>query len=68
MDPVRITGVINWPMPSTKIKVQSFIGFVNFYPLDSPTIHVHYMKDVRFNWGLLQKDFFTKLKEPVTLV
>jgi hypothetical protein len=31
MDPVKITGVTDWPMPSNKKEVQSFIGFVNFY-------------------------------------
>jgi hypothetical protein len=31
MDPVKIAGVADWPMPSYKKEVQSFIGFVNFY-------------------------------------
>jgi hypothetical protein len=31
MDPVRIAGVADWPMPSNKKKVQSFVGFVNFH-------------------------------------
>jgi hypothetical protein len=31
MDPVKIAGVADWPMPSNKKEVQSFIGFVNFY-------------------------------------
>jgi hypothetical protein len=31
MDPVNIAGVADWPTPSNKKKVQSFIGFVNFY-------------------------------------
>jgi hypothetical protein len=36
MDLVRIAGVVDWPTPSNKKKVQSFIGFINFYLL---TIH-----------------------------
>jgi hypothetical protein len=31
MDPVKIAGVADWPMPSNKKEVQSFIGFINFY-------------------------------------
>jgi hypothetical protein len=31
MDPVKIAGIINWPMLSTKKEVWSFAGFVNFY-------------------------------------
>jgi hypothetical protein len=73
MDPVKITGVVDWPMPSTKKEVQSFIGFVNFYCCFIPGFSHHActlfdltMKDVRFNWGLPQEDSFMKLKELVT--
>jgi hypothetical protein len=31
MNPVKIAGVADWPMPSNKREVQSFVGFVNFY-------------------------------------
>jgi hypothetical protein len=31
MDLVRIAGVANWPTPSNKKEVQSFISFINFY-------------------------------------
>jgi hypothetical protein len=31
MDPVKIAGVVDWPTPSNKKEVQSFIGFINFY-------------------------------------
>jgi hypothetical protein len=31
MDPVKIAGVADWPTPSIKKEVQSFVGFVNFY-------------------------------------
>jgi hypothetical protein len=31
MDPVKIAGIKNWPMP-TKVKdIRSFLGFCNFY-------------------------------------
>jgi hypothetical protein len=31
MDPVKIVGIVDWPTPSNKKEVQSFVGFVNFY-------------------------------------
>ena len=31
MDPVKVSGVAEWPMPWNKKEVQSFVGFVNFY-------------------------------------
>jgi hypothetical protein len=31
MDPVKISGVADWQTPSNKKKVQSFVGFMNFY-------------------------------------
>jgi hypothetical protein len=59
MDPVKIAGVADWPTPSNKKEVQSFVGFVNFYQRFIPGFshHAHAlfdltMKDVRFIWGL----------------
>jgi hypothetical protein len=31
MDPVKIAGVVDWPMPSNKKEVQLFVSFINFY-------------------------------------
>jgi len=31
MDPVKVAGVCNWPVPENQTDVQAFIGFVNFY-------------------------------------
>ena len=31
MDPVKVAGIQDWPTPRNVTKVQSFIGFVNFY-------------------------------------
>jgi hypothetical protein len=73
MDPVKIAGVADWPMPSNKKEVQSFIGFINFYRHFIPGFshHAHAlfdltMKDVRFIWGLPQEDSLMKLKELIT--
>jgi hypothetical protein len=73
MDLVKIAGVADWPTPSNKKEVQSFVGFVNFYRRFIPGFshHAHAlfdltMKDVRFIWGLPQEDSFMKLKELIT--
>ena len=31
MDPVKVAGVAEWPAPTNKKEVQSFLGFTNFY-------------------------------------
>ena len=31
MDPVKIAGVAEWPIPNSKKEVQSFLGFTHFY-------------------------------------
>jgi hypothetical protein len=74
MDPVKIAGVVDWPTPSNKKEVQSFISFVNFYQHFIPGFSHHAralfdltMKDIRFIWGLPQEDSFMKLKELITL-
>jgi hypothetical protein len=74
MDPVKIAGVADWPTPSNKKEVQSFVSFINFYRRFIPGFSHHAralfdltMKDVRFIWGSPQEDSFMKLKELVTL-
>jgi hypothetical protein len=73
IDLVKIAGVADWPTPSNKKEVQSFVGFMNFYRRFIPGFSHHMralfdltMKDVRFIWGLPQEDSFMKLKELVT--
>ena len=31
MDPVKVAGVAEWPVPTSKKEVQSFLRFTNFY-------------------------------------
>jgi len=31
MNPVKVAGVRDWPIPENRTDVQAFIGFVNFY-------------------------------------
>jgi hypothetical protein len=73
MDPVKVAGVADWPTPTNKKEVQSFVRFINFYRRFIPGFS-HYaralfdltMKDARFIWGLPQEDSFMKLKELIT--
>jgi hypothetical protein len=74
MDPVKIAGVADWPTPSNKKEVKSFVSFINFYRRFIPGFSHHAralfdltMKDIRFIWGLPQEDSFMKLKELITL-
>jgi hypothetical protein len=69
---VKIAGV-DWPTPSNKEEVKSFVSFVNFYRQFIPGFSHHVralfdltMKDIRFIWGLPQEDSFIKLKKLVT--
>jgi hypothetical protein len=73
MDPAKITGVADWPTPTNKKEVQSFIGLINFYHQFIPGFshHTHAlfyltMKDIGFIWDLPQEDSFMKLKELIT--
>jgi hypothetical protein len=73
MDLVKVAEVADWPTPTNKKEVQSFIGFINFYHRFIPGFshHAHAlfnltMKDVGFIWGLPQEDSFIKLKELIT--
>jgi hypothetical protein len=73
MDPVKIAGIKNWPIP-TKVKdVRSFLGFCNFYrpfirgfahlarPLNELT-----RKDTEWSWEDQQQKAFDELKKRVT--
>jgi len=31
IDPVKVTGVQEWPTPKNKMDIQAFLGFMNFY-------------------------------------
>jgi Reverse transcriptase (RNA-dependent DNA polymerase) len=31
MDPVKVAGVMDWPVPKNRKEVQVFLGFANFY-------------------------------------
>jgi hypothetical protein len=75
MDPVKIAGVADWPMPSNK-KKDAIIQWLHqlllmIHPWVLSPWHAHFdltMKDIRFIWGFPQEDCFMKLKEFITLL
>jgi hypothetical protein len=73
MDPVKVAGVREWPVPKSKKEVQSFVGFANFYRrfIASFSHHAHALfdltkKDVKFEWTEREQRAFDKIKEAVT--
>jgi hypothetical protein len=74
MDPVKIAGIKNWPIPAKVKDVQSFLGFCNFYrpfirgfahlarPLNELT-----RKDAEWSWEDRQQKVFDELKRRLPL-
>jgi hypothetical protein len=65
MDPVKIARVAEWPAPSNKKEVQSFLGFTNFYrhfirgflDLARPMFDLM-QKDSAWQWGEAEESAF----------
>jgi hypothetical protein len=72
MDPVKVTGIAEWPEPHTKNELQQFLGFVNFYrrfikdfahiakPLHTLT------GDKPWKWEAEEKSAFSELKRVIS--
>ena len=73
MDPIKLGGIKNWPIPTTVKQVRSFLGFGNFYrkfishysdlarPLNDLT-----KKDKKFEWTTECQNSFDTLKKRFT--
>jgi len=73
MDPVKISGIADWPIPKTVKDVCSFLGFCNFYrafirgfaniahPLNQLT-----RKDTEWTWDTKEQQAFDDLQRRVT--
>jgi len=73
MDPVKVAGVRDWPIPKNWTDMQAFIGFVNFYHRfirDFSTIARPLFdltrSDKAWNWDTKEQDAFERLKTAVT--
>jgi len=72
MDPVKIAGVQEWPAPTNKKEVQSFLGFTNFYCRFIKGFSEHAWplfdltrNDIKWNWGPAEQSAFDRLKQSV---
>ncbi|SJL05182.1 related to TY3B TY3B protein [Armillaria ostoyae] len=69
MDPVKLAGIAEWPTPTKKKELQSFLGFMNFYR----KFIKNYSKVIRaltqltgkaeWMWGAAQNQAFQQLKK-----
>jgi len=74
MDPVKVAGVTEWPIPSNRKEVQSFLGFTNFFYCMfikgfSHLAHLLFdltRKDTERRWGAEEQSSFDSLKEQIT--
>jgi len=69
MDPVKVQGVADWPVPHNIMDVRSFLGFTNFYrhfihnfsEVAKP-LNVLLQKDAKWEWTGAQFKVFEHLK------
>lgn len=73
MDPVKVEGVRQWPIPKNVKELQSFLGFVNFYrrfvkdfSIIARPLHDLTRKDTPYEWSMAASQAFEKLKKIIT--
>ena len=74
MDPAKVAGVSEWPTPSNKKEVQSFLGFINFYRrfiegfshIAQPLFDLT-KADSAFKWTSEEKSAFDTLWDRISL-
>ena len=73
MDPVKVVGVTEWPVPTCRRGVQPFLRFVNFYRhfIENFLHHAKPLfkltkKDCKWSWGKDEQQAFDKIKRHVT--
>ena len=73
MDPIKVAGVHDWPIPENWTDIQAFIGFVNFYchfiqdfsTIARPLFDLTH-SDWVWNWDAKEQKAFERLKMVVT--
>ena len=73
MDPVKVAGVTDWPILTSRKEVQSFLGFINFYCqfIQSFSHHARPLfdltkKDIEWHWTEAEQMAFDSLRGAVT--
>ena len=73
MDPVKLKGISEWPVPTTVKQVRASLGFGNFYQcfiqkffeLALPLNNL-LKRDMQFDWTLACQELFNTLKKRFT--
>ena len=73
MDPAKVSGVVEWPVPTTKKELQSFLGFTNFYRrfIQDFSHHARPLFDLtknnaKWHWSGEEQSTFDTLKGLIT--
>lgn len=72
MDPAKVAGVVEWPVPTCKKELQSFLGFANFYRrfiagFAKVAAPLHRLTgSAEWTWGPDQEEAFARLKSTIT--
>jgi Reverse transcriptase (RNA-dependent DNA polymerase) len=73
MDPVKVAGVMDWPVPKNRKEVQVFLGFANFYRhfIEGFSHHARPLleltkKDSKWSWGEREQQAFDGPKQRFT--
>ena len=73
MDPIKVAGVTEWPIPTNKKEVQLFLGFTNFYRrfIEGFSHAAHPLFDLTkadstFHWSTEEQLAFDTLWERIT--
>jgi len=73
MDEEKLSGVLEWPVPTKVKQVQAFLGFANFYCRFIENFAISKLlsdltkKDCIWNWGIEQQNAFEALKKAFTM-
>jgi len=73
MDSIKIAGVAEWPTPTNKKEVESFLGFTNFYHQFIRDFSEHArplfdltQNDSQWHWEMAEQSTFDRLKQSIT--
>ncbi|SJL06708.1 uncharacterized protein ARMOST_10050 [Armillaria ostoyae] len=73
MDPIKLAGIAEWPVPTKKKELQSFLGFANFYRRfikgysDIVCPMTRLTGKETWTWGTAQQMAFQRLKNQFTI-
>ena len=74
MDPGKVKGVINWPIPKSHKELQGFLGFLNFYrhfienfSKIARLLNTLTSEKLPFEWIARCQTAFEQLKEKITM-